>query len=337
MEQTIERNIPDKNSAQVVDADVHLQRLLAPELEEPWLTGFIKSIKEIIHPKKLPPLEVTSKPVPVKEIWGFYGGQEKKAGIGSILIHGAVIGVLLVIGTNPTVQNAVKEHVMLIAPDIAPYVPQQAPKKVAMGGGGGGGDRSPTPPSKGRLPRVAPQQFTPPMAVVNNEHPKLVMEPTIIVQPDAKLPQVNMAQYGDPLAKLGILSNGPGSGGGIGYGKGGGVGSGSGVGYGPGSGAGVGGGPYRIGGGVSAPTLVFKVEPEYSEEARKAKFQGTVVLYVVVDEKGNPRDLRVIRPLGLGLDQKAIEAVQKWRFKPGLKDGHPVPVAAQIEVNFRLL
>ncbi len=94
---------------------------------------------------------------------------------------------------------------------------------------------------------------------------------------------------------------------------------------------------HGIGGGVSAPTLVFKVEPEYSEEARKAKFQGTVVLYVVVDEKGNPRDLKVVRALGLGLDQKAIEAVQKWRFKPGLKDGKPVPVAAQIEVNFRLL
>ena len=98
-----------------------------------------------------------------------------------------------------------------------------------------------------------------------------------------------------------------------------------------------GGGVYRIGGGVSAPQLVFKVEPEYSEEARKAKFQGTVVLYVVVDEKGQPRDLKVVRPLGLGLDQKAIEAVQKWRFKPGLKDGRPVSVSAQIEVNFRLL
>jgi TonB family protein len=94
---------------------------------------------------------------------------------------------------------------------------------------------------------------------------------------------------------------------------------------------------YKIGGGVSSPQLLFKVEPEYSEEARKAKFQGTVVLYVVVDEKGMPRDLKVVRPLGLGLDEKAIEAVTKWRFKPGYKDGRPVAVAATIEVNFRLL
>src|SRR5260370_36636391 len=123
----------------------------------------------------------------------------------------------------------------------------------------------------------------------------------------------------------------------MGSGPGGGVGSGRGPGYGAGSGGNMGGGAYRIGGGVSAPTLIFKVEPEYSEEARKAKFQGTVMLNVVVDEKGNPRDIKVTRPLGLGLDQKAIEAVGKWKFSPGKKDGKPVPVLALVEVNFRLL
>jgi TonB family protein len=173
--------------------------------------------------------------------------------------------------------------------------------------------------------------------VIQNENPKLIMEPTLIIQPDAKLPNINLPQFGDPLAKLGPPSGGPGSGAGIGTGTGGGVGSGRGAGFGPGEGGNIGGGVYKIGGGVSAPTLVFKVEPEYSEEARKAKFQGTVVLYVVVDDKGQPRDLRVIRPLGLGLDEKAIEAVMKWRFRPGYKDGKPVPVAATIEVNFRLL
>jgi periplasmic protein TonB len=123
----------------------------------------------------------------------------------------------------------------------------------------------------------------------------------------------------------------------MGSGRGGGVGPGSGPGFGPGSGGGMGGGVYKIGGGVSSPSLIFKVEPEYSEEARKAKFQGTVLLYVEVDEKGLPRNIRVIRPLGLGLDQKAIEAVEKWKFSPGKKDGKPVAVQAQIEVNFRLL
>jgi TonB family protein len=94
---------------------------------------------------------------------------------------------------------------------------------------------------------------------------------------------------------------------------------------------------FRIGGGVTAPKLLKKVEPEYSEEARKAKFQGTVVLRVIVDAEGNPRDIEVSRPLGLGLDEKAIEAVMKWRFSPGYKDGKAVAVRATVEVNFRLL
>ena len=163
------------------------------------------------------------------------------------------------------------------------------------------------------------------------------MQPTILVPTGVDLPDVDIMAWGDPLGVVGPPSSGPGSGGGIGSGSGGGVGPGKGGGYGPGEGGGIGGGVYKIGGGVTAPTLISKVEPEYSEEARKAKFQGTVVLYVVVDEKGLPRDLRVVRALGLGLDEKAIEAVKKWRFRPGYLNGKAVAVAATIEVNFRLL
>jgi TonB family protein len=94
---------------------------------------------------------------------------------------------------------------------------------------------------------------------------------------------------------------------------------------------------FRVGGGVTAPALLFKVEPEYSEEARKAKYQGTVTLYVEVDPSGKAVNIRVLHSLGLGLDEKAIDAVKKWKFKPGMKDGKPVTVAASIEVNFRLL
>ena len=132
------------------------------------------------------------------------------------------------------------------------------------------------------------------MAVVNNPNPKLTMEPSIIAPPDINLPNVNMAQYGDPLAKIGPPSNGPGSGGGIGSGSGGGVGSGKGGGFGPGEGGGFGGGVFRVGGGVTAPALLYKVEPEYSEEARKAKYQGTVVLYVEVDPSGKATNIRVL-------------------------------------------
>ena len=95
-------------------------------------------------------------------------------------------------------------------------------------------------------------------------------------------------------------------------------------------------GMYGVGGGVSAPVPISRTPPEYTDEARNAKWQGTVLVRATVDENGVPQDLKIIRSLGMGLDQKAIEAVQKWRFKPGTKDGQPVPVSANIEVNFRL-
>ena len=93
----------------------------------------------------------------------------------------------------------------------------------------------------------------------------------------------------------------------------------------------------RVGGGVSAPSVIYKRDPEYTEEARKAKLSGTVLLSVVVDTEGTARNIQVVRTLGLGLDQKAIDAVSQWRFKPGKKDGEPVNVRATIEVNFKLL
>ncbi len=309
--------------------------LLTPaSLDRAWYSNIIAAIQDAIHSRDLPPLQLTSKPLPVQDIWGGFRGQGRRAGATSILVHVCVIGLLFLIGTNKTVQRMVVNQVQLIAPDIAPY--QATVKKNRMAGGGGGGDRSSTPVSKGRLPKLANRQFVPPM-ITHVENPKLVMDPTLIIQPDANIPKVNMDQLGDPLARSGLASNGFGAGGGMGTGRGGGVGPGSGPGFGPGSGGGMGGGAYRIGGGVSPPSVIYKVEPEYSEEARKAKFQGTVLLFVVVDEHGNARDIRILRPLGLGLDQKAIEAVQKWKFSPGKKDGKPVPVQAQIEVNFRLL
>jgi TonB family protein len=87
----------------------------------------------------------------------------------------------------------------------------------------------------------------------------------------------------------------------------------------------------------TSPALIYKQEPEYSELARKAKFQGTVILQIEVDANGNPVNPRVMKSLGLGLDEKAIEAVKQWRFKPVMKDGKPAAVQAEVQVNFRLL
>jgi protein TonB len=314
--------------------DDHLDRLLPTNVEPPWFVGLWNNIQEMIHPEKLPPLEVTSKPVPVKDIWGLYA-TDRKSMLYSVALQSTVVLLLFTVSFNKTVQDKVKETVTLIAPVLQPI--DMAPKKNTMQGGGGGGNHSPQPAAKGKLPKIAMKQFVPPTEVVLNEHPKLVMEPTIVAPPDSVLPNVNMPNIGDPLAKLGPPSNGMGSGGGIGNGKGGGIGSGDGAGFGPGSGGGFGGGAFRVGGGVSQPAVVYKVDPEYSEEARKAKYSGTVLLQLVVGIDGKANSIKVVKGVGLGLDEKAIEAVQKWKFTPGKKNGQPVPVYATVEVNFRLL
>jgi protein TonB len=101
--------------------------------------------------------------------------------------------------------------------------------------------------------------------------------------------------------------------------------------------SGNGGGDPSIAPDSTSPALIYKVEAEYSELASKAKFQGTVVLQIVIDANGNAVNPRVMKSLGLGLDEKAIEAVKQWKFKPVLKDGKPVTVQADVQVNFRLL
>src|SRR5689334_22089497 len=95
--------------------------------------------------------------------------------------------------------------------------------------------------------------------------------------------------------------------------------------------------PHRVGNGVSPPRLISKVEPEYSEEARKARLNGAVMLYVVVQPSGQADSFKVVRSLGLGLDEQAIKAVEQWKFEPGVKYAKPVSVQATIEVRFRLL
>jgi TonB family protein len=165
----------------------------------------------------------------------------------------------------------------------------------------------------------------------------LALEPTVVVPPQVKL-AYNTPNLGNPTATIpsGPPSNGTGSGSGIGSGSGGGIGSGTGPGVGEGHGGGTGGGVFKIGGGVSPPTVIFKQDPEYSEEARKAKFQGTCIVQIVVGVDGRPRDIHVVRTLGLGLDEKAVEAISKYKFEPGKKDGTPVATIANIEVTFRL-
>jgi len=181
-------------------------------------------------------------------------------------------------------------------------------------------------------------QITPPM-VHPNPAPKLSTEVTLLGPPDLKVPSPNDPNFGDPLSKMMSMSGGPGGGSGIGSGEGTGIGSGSGPGLGPGYGGGTGGGAFRPGtGGVGYPACLYCPEPQYSEDARKAKFQGIVVLEVIIQPDGHATNIKVVKGAGLGLDERALEAVRTWRFKPAVgPSGTPVATITDIEVNFRLL
>jgi protein TonB len=122
----------------------------------------------------------------------------------------------------------------------------------------------------------------------------------------------------------------------MGNGNGSGIGSGNGNGIGTGTDGNTGGGFLHVGGSVKPPTVLVQPDPEYSEEARKAKFSGNVQVYVIVDAKGNPTHVRVVRGVGMGLDEKAAEAVRQYKFKPATQDGKPVAVDMYVEVNFQI-
>jgi len=282
----------------------------------------------------------SSKDMAPEAIWGQFNNYRSNGLVVSGIVHVIAIGLILsgITFGHAVVQQVQKhETVTLIAPSPDSYAMPVAKKVVS--GGGGGGDHDKLPETKGRLPKFAMEQITPPAIVVRNEHPKLAVEPTVVVPPQVRVAENHMPTIGNPTAAImpsAPPSNGTGSGGGIGSGSGGGVGVGHGPGVGTGSGGGIGGGVFKVGGGISAPQAIATPDPEYTEEARNAKTQGTVILWLIVDDQGKPRDIRIVRGLGFGLDARAIDAVKQWKFEPAMKDGHPVNVQISVEVGFKL-
>ncbi len=307
-------------------------KLLAEIIDEPAWKTIAGNVYDLLFPRKLPPLVLTSTPIPVKDPMKEDRG--KASTIISIVTHVIIMGLIL-FAFLAVKKVVTKKSLTLTNIDVPPFLPI-APKGPAMGGGGGGGSHDIIQAPKGRLPKFEEQPITPPMVIVN-EKPKLAVDPAIMMPKDIQLPNNNLPNLGDPRTTVtGPASNGSGSGAGIGTGSGGGIGSGSGNGYGPGSGGGYGGGPYHVGGGVSAPQLVFAPDPEFSDEARRAKYQGVCVVSLIVDAQGNPQRVQVVRHLGMGLDEKAVEAVRLYKFKPATLQGKAVPVEVNIEVNFRI-
>jgi periplasmic protein TonB len=313
-----------------------LNLLLAPEFEESLWKSLTRGLDEFLFPKKLPPLKLESKPIPVKDIWGAYN-YKKDGAFGSTIAHVVVIGLIIggtLLGRRVVAKVEAKPVTTLIDP--GDFIPLK-PAKTQAGGGGGGGDHDVLQASRGKLPKFSMEpQITPPTAVIRNMNPKLAVEPTVMVPPEIKVAMNNLPVIGDPKSSAVIPSNGTGGGSGIGSGEGGGIGPGNGRGVGPGEGMGMGGGVFRPGRGVTPPRPIYSPDPEFSEEARKAKYQGVCTLMIVVDTDGKPINLRVVNSLGMGLDEKALETVKTWRFEPGMKDGHPVKVEMAVEVDFHL-
>lgn len=218
------------------------------------------------------------------------------------------------------------------------------PKPKPASGGGGGGRQQPTPPSKGVPPQMAltPQIIPPNPEPPKIKNPSLIVASTVYGDPSALPPM--KGPIGDPSGVPAPPSSGPGTGAGIGRGSGTGVGGGDGGGVGPGRGGNVGGGDMGLGGGggvqpMSAalkPTILYKEKAKYTEEARQNKVQGTVVLNVVFTADGRISNIRVVRGLPDGLTEKAIEAAQKIRFRPAVKNGSPVSVRGNLEFTFNL-
>ena len=218
------------------------------------------------------------------------------------------------------------------------------------GGGGGGGRTQPDPPPAAKLKGAArlrspipirrpPPRIDPPPVVrhvepppVKREEPPPVAAPVVAVAADP----VDRAGIPWPKETSEVESHGDGQGGGTGTGQGTGLGPGDGAGIGAGSGGGTGGGPYRPGAGITPPSILSEVKPDYTDEGRRRNVEGDVVLEIVVRADGTVGSVKTLQGLGAGLDQRAADAVRQWRFNPARRYGTPVDVIVEVAVEFKL-
>ena len=235
----------------------------------------------------------------------------------SLGLHGAGLGILLLL-TSRSINSPprARDAVSVIAP-LRWHTRSNAPERA------GGSNRSSLPARHGSPPPKARRTFIPP---VSAPQPKLPILISVIFDS----PAIQIAPIGDPESRLLAGAFGDKGGNGIGDRP-------SGLGIGDSSSGPSGISSTARGRATTPPVLIFQVEPEFSDEARKAKYQGMVLLAIEVDTSGYPANIRVLQGLGMGLDEKAMEAVSRWRFRPGLRNGRPVVTSATVQVSFRLL
>jgi TonB family protein len=305
--------------------------------QPPWYRELPAQIRDLLAAPKAAPASFSSRAPDVPDIWQDYL-PNPYSWANSLLIHLLALTAMLLPFAFQHLINPVLLPKKIF--DLTPLVlslPHLHGNADETHGGGGSGDRSPLPASRGALPPFARMQFTPALARVPKTPPLLPMPATVLGPPELKLPAMKLDMpWGDPYSSAVPFSGGPGSGGSFGSSEGTGVGPGKGPGVGPGSNGGYGGDTYSVGGEVSAPIPIYSPEPAYSEEARKAKFSGIVMLWIVVDAQGMVRNVQIAKHLGMGLDEEAVKTVSTWKFKPALRHGVPVPVQVEVEVSFRL-
>ena len=262
--------------------------------------------------------------------------RDPKAKAVSFVVHAGLISAVLYLTLNS--HSPVRQMVDVKPVPITLYAPTPPPKVMPVakiaGGGGGGGAHQIVEPTKGNPPKIVAKMPVNAPQILRFDHPKLAVEPSEVVKMPENPSLPNLGMSNSP--QIALASQGSGSGSGFGHGMGGGIGMGHGVGAGPGSGGGFGGGLYSVGGGVSAPQVIHSVDPEFSQEARESNFQGSVAIQLIVDAQGNPQNVRVVRHLGMGLDEKAIQAVRQYKFHPAMYQGHPVAVQIIVDVAFHL-
>lgn len=278
-----------------------------------------ENLRDAFFPIKLPPLELTSKPIAVPDRMKVKRSPASTAT--AIVIHALIILLIAFLLAKKVLKFAAPQKVADV--DINTPIAPLALK--AMGGGGGNHDI--TPATAGKLP--PPVKMAVPLMHPIIEQPKIPLPPTVEMPPSVKMP-TNMPMIGNPN---GPKVAGPSS---YGNGGGGGLGSGNGNGLGPGSDAGFGGGVYQVGGGVSAPVILYGPEAPFSDEARRAKYQSDVSVDIVVGADGLVHAARLVRDPGMGLGESALNTVKTYRFKPSMKDGKPVAVRVTVEVGFTI-
>jgi periplasmic protein TonB len=319
--------LPDPGGERGRAADSFLTTEEVPHL---W-SGLYESVRDRFFPPNLPPLELTSTPVPVTDRMA---SNTNPWAVGTAtLVNGGILALLLLMGVKAVVHGDPfpKSGPSFHIDNFPLFAPMRAD---SLHGGRGGGTNDLIDPNKGRPPKIdmnAIEKVQVPLL----DHPKLPLDNRIAAPPEVTLPDnPTMPLIGlHNSTNVTVVSSGPGKNGGIGFGPDGSFGPGSGSGWGPDSGTGT----YRPGvGGVSQPVPIFTPEAEFSDEARRQKYEGVCLISVIIDAQGNPQSPRVVRALGMGLDEKALQAVMKYRFKPARKDGKPVAVRISVMVNFRL-